>query len=85
MITSEVIASYPELEEVAIVEGVTISDGGSNPNYAFDSKYASSYWSNSNECYIGLDVGEGKVVFINRIRYFPYNKWTIAASYIKGA
>ena len=24
-------------------------------------------------------------MLINRIRYFPYNKWTIAATYIKGA
>lgn len=62
-----------------------LSDGGSSPSYAFD-QYQASYYSSSNAvCYIGLDVGAGKLARITRIRYFPYYKWTIAANYIKGA
>ena len=80
------IASYPELETVEVVQAATIlSDGGSNPHYGFDDKFASFYSSDNDECYIGLDIGEGKKVLINRIRYFPYNKWTIASEYLKGA
>ena len=61
------------------------SDGGDYPDHAADGKYASFYSSSNSECWVGIDVGENKKVLINRIRYFPYNKWTIAASYIKDA
>ena len=62
-----------------------LNDGGDNADYAVDGKYASFYSSSNSECWVGIDVGVGKKVLINRIRYFPYNKWTIAADYIKGA
>lgn len=62
-----------------------ISDGGSNKAFVNDGKYASYYESNSSECYIGVDIGDGRRVILNRIRYFPYNKWTITAEHLKGA
>lgn len=46
----------------------------------------SSYYSSTAAvCYIGLDVGVGRVVNVGMVRYFPYYKWAIAAMYIKGA
>ena len=62
-----------------------ISDMGSLEKFAFDTKHSTIYSSENDVCFIGMDIGEGRRVKINRIRYFPYNRWTIAASYIKGA
>ena len=62
-----------------------ISDGGDNKEFAADGQYSSYYSSTNAECYIGIDVGEGKRVLIDRVRYFPYNQWTIAAKYLKNA
>lgn len=86
LITQATIAQYPSIAtEKVITPATIISDGGSNPNSAFD-KYQASFYSSTNAvCYIGLDVGAGKLARITRIRYFPYYKWNIAARYIKGA
>lgn len=86
LITSEVISAFPQLSKVsAITPAAVISDGGSNEDFATDGKYSSYYSSTNADCYIGVDLGEGKRALINRVRYFPYSKWTIAAKYIKGA
>ena len=86
LINSDVLSTYPELEEVSLVEAAAIlNDGGDHPDFAADGKYASFYSSSNAECWIGIDVGANKKVLINRIRYFPYNQWVLAASYIKGA
>ena len=61
------------------------NDKGDSSQLAFDGKHSTIYDSSSSSCFIGIDVGENKRVAIHRIRYFPYNRWTIAANYIKGA
>lgn len=53
--------------------------------YAFDGKHSTYYSSSNSGCYIGLDVGEKRLVNINRIRYFPYHAWNIVSNYLKGA
>lgn len=86
LIVPDVVTQYPSLaQEQTVVPATIISDGGSNPKSAFDYVHASYYSSTSAVCYIGLDVGVSKLVQATRIRFFPYYKWTIAASYIKGA
>lgn len=80
------LAVYPSLDQHKIVspEGI-ISDGGDNQEYINDALYASHYSSSNSECFVGIDVGAGKKVKINRIRYFPYDKWTIASEKLQGA
>lgn len=86
LITSTVLTTYPELESTEKVAcEAMISDGGMYESYAFDSKYSTTYSSSNANCYIGIDIGENKLVAITRIRYFPYQLWEIASNYIKGA
>ena len=61
-----------------------ISDGA-GASKVNDGQQNSYYSSNSNDCFVGLDMGEGRRVKIHRIRYFPNTNWVIASDYIRGA
>ena len=56
-----------------------------NENFAFDGTYSTTYSSSNSDCFVGMDIGEGLLVSISRIKYFPYNRWEIASNYLKGA
>jgi hypothetical protein len=43
------------------------------------------YRSTKETCFIGLDLGEGRISKLNKIRYFPYYKWARTSDYITGA
>jgi hypothetical protein len=49
---------------------------------AFDNNYGTIYSSNSIECFVGFDVGEGLQAKVFKIRYFPNVKWLIASKYL---
>ena len=36
------------------------------------------------DCHIGIDVGDGKVVNVRRIRYFPTTEWLVASKFLAG-
>lgn len=85
LVTPLTIASYPELATVSkIIPDAYISDS-TGAAYTFDGKHSTFYSSNSSVCYIGVDVGNKKLVNVKRIRYFPYHAWAIVSNYLRGA
>lgn len=88
LVTPVTANTYPSLAVVQKIKPQTIlSDLNTNNNniYAFDEKDSTYYSSSSNStCFIGIDIGEGKLANLQRIRYFPYYKWIIAANYLTG-
>lgn len=86
LITPVTLQTYPELGTTQkITPAAIISDSAANTKYSFDNVHSTYYTSNSASCYIGIDSGPNTLINIKRIRYFPYNKWVIAAQFIKDA
>lgn len=86
LITPVTLQTYPELGTTQkITPAAIISDSAANTKYSFDNVHSTYYTSNSTSCYIGIDSGPNTLINIKRIRYFPYNKWVIAAQFIKDA
>jgi len=75
---------YPTLTESVVIKGSPISDGGSSPSFAFDGIISSFYQSENSECFVGIDIGEGKLAKITKIKYFPYYMWARSSDYISG-
>lgn len=77
---------YPKLSSEKLIKPeTTISDGGSSPENAFDGKPHTEYQSSNIDCFIGIDVGEHKLVNPKRIRYFPFSEWAVVVNHLKGA
>lgn len=84
--TPQLLNQFPSKnKEEYIKPSSIISDGGNNSKSVFDNIHSSFYSSSNSNCYIGIDVGESKLIDIRRIRYFPYYKWEIVSKYLKGA
>ena len=47
-----------------------------NVSAAFDGSIKTIYGSLNAACWIGIDVGQGLAVSVNRFRFFPYLSWT---------
>ena len=86
LVTPLTASTYPTLSQPQLLTPSSIiSDSNVNNNnvYAFDNKDSTYYSSSSNgSCYIGIDLGNGRVGNVNRIRYFPYYKWVVAGNYL---
>lgn len=85
LVTPLTISSYPELATVSKVKPEAFISDSTEAGYTFDGKHSTFYSSNSSVCYIGLDVGNKKLVNVKRIRYFPYHAWAIVSNYLRGA
>lgn len=89
LFTPLTVSTYTSLSGSQLLSAADIiSDSNTNNNnvYAFDNKDSTYYSSSSNgSCYIGIDVGSGKLANVDRIRFFPYYKWAIAANYLVDA
>lgn len=56
-----------------------------NVSAAFDGSIKTIYGSLNAACWIGIDVGQGLAVSVNRFRFFPYLSWTNTANKILDA
>ena len=86
LLTPNVLTTFPELDVSSrLGEAEIISDGGSAPEKVFDELTSTTYSSSNADCYVGIDLGAGRVANIRRIRYFPTMEWNIVSTYLKGA
>lgn len=73
-------------EKLSLDKFTVISDSPTGALNAFDGQQGTTYSSTSGSaCYLGIDVGSSLLLNLNRIRFFPYSRWTIASNYLLGA
>ena len=88
LITPEVLQNYLEIVKTSKLkhEEVISESIVSTADRAFDGIYSTGYFSpvSNGECFIGIDLGENMHASVHRIRYFPYNKWSIVSNYMLG-
>ena len=65
------------------MKGKLFADSEKYKYSPFDGLLGTMYSSEADECFFGLDVGEGRVVKISSIRYLPNPDWSVR--YLRGA
>jgi len=65
------INQFDGLADASILSGTWFADDDDTAGNAADNSLANPYESSSNDCFVGLDIGEGKVAQLTQVRYFP--------------
>ena len=84
IITEDTLTTY-EFVKPSILSGKSIADTQEVADKAFDETMNTYYSSANEECWVGVDFGEGFKADIQKIRYSPNSVWSNPSAILDGS